>query len=153
MITKYNDFKNDIFYHGTPDMNFDDFNLNDVNYFTKDYNYAKQYIHPSYSALRFNKKIGKAGIITVKLHCNNIFDTKHNTKDRKIFEKYDVTEGNMTGLSDSGYVDWSDAENLAEYFENHHMKYDCIIIEDAYSVIAYATIGKDKVEIIDKEFV
>jgi hypothetical protein len=154
MITKYKDFniENDIFYHGTCNMNFDDFNLNDVNYFTKDYEYAKLYMNSSFSALRFNKTTDKPGIITVKLHCNKIFDTKHNIKDRRIFEKYTSTEGNMTPLDKSGYVDWSDAENLAEYFENHHMNYDCIIIEDAYGIIAYATIGKNKVEIINKEF-
>lgn len=146
--------KDDIlFYHGTSDFGFEDFNKHDINYFAKNYDYAKNYTNPSYSALRSGKKDGIKGIYTVKLKCNDIFDTKKNKQHKKIFLDYTNNYGNMTPLTDSGYPDWTDVENLAEYFDEKGYKFDCIILQDAFNEIAYATIGKNKVDIIDKELI
>jgi len=141
----------DYFYHGTSDFGFDGFNQNEVNYFTKNYDYAKNYINPSCSALRSGKKDKVKGIYTVKLKCKNIFDTKVNQQHKRIFLDYTNNYGNMTPLTDSGYPDWSDVENLSEYLEVKKYKFDCIILQDAFGVISYATIGKNKVEILSKE--
>lgn len=142
-----------LFYHGTSDFGFDDFNKNEVNYFTNNYEYAKKYINPAYSALRSGKKDGIKGIYTVKLKCKNIFDTKNNIQHKKIFLDYTNNYGNMTPLTDSGYPDWSDVENLAEYFDEKKYKFDCIILQDAFGEISYATIGKNKVIVVDKELI
>jgi hypothetical protein len=139
------------FYHGTSDFGFDNFNKHGVNYFTKNYNYAKKYINPAYSALRSGKKDKIKGIYTVKLKCKNIFDTKTNNQHRRIFLDYTNNYGNMTPLTESGYPDWSDVENLAEYFDEKGYKFDCIILQDAFGEITYATNGRNKVEIIKKE--
>lgn len=144
---------NDLFYHGTSDFGFEDFNKHEVNYFTKNYEYAKKYINPAYSALRSGKKDGIKGIYTVKLKCKNIFDTKNNIQHKKIFLDYTNNYGNMTPLTDSGYPDWSDVENLAEYFDEKGYKFDCIILQDAFGEISYATIGKNKVIIVNKELI
>ena len=63
-----------LFYHGTSDFGFDNFNKNEVNYFTNNYDYVKKYINPAYSALRSGKNDGVKGIYTVKLKCKNIFE-------------------------------------------------------------------------------
>jgi hypothetical protein len=145
------DSKSDLFYHGSSDINFDDFNKHEINYFTQNYDYAKKYISPVYSALRFNKSNANNGIFTVKLKCKNIFDTKNNSEHKKIFLDYTNNYGNQTPLTDSGYPDWSDVENLGEYFDEKKYKFDCIILQDAFEEISYATIGKNKVDIINKE--
>jgi hypothetical protein len=142
-----------LFYHGTSDFVFDDFNKYEVNYFTNNYEYAKKYTNPAYSALRSGKKDGIKGIYTVKLKCKNTFDTKNNIQHKKIFLGYTNNYGNMTPLTNSGYPDWSDVENLAEYLDENGYMFDCIILQDAFGEISYATIGKNKVIIVDKELI
>lgn len=143
--------KSDLFYHGSSDINFDDFNKHEINYFTQNYDYAKKYTSSSFSALRFNKSNANNGVFTVKLKCKNIFDTKTNPEHRKIFLYYTNNFGNGTPITDSGYPDWSDVEYLSEYLDEKKYKFDCIILQDAFGEISYATIGKNKVEIINKE--
>ncbi len=156
MYTTINEWKKrhgdrEFFYHGTSNFGFDDFNMHEVNYFTKNYEYAKKYTDPAYSALRSGKTAGTRGVYKVRLLCTDIFDTKNNKEHSEIFADFTNNYGNGTPLGVTGYPDWSDAEYLAEYFEDKKYAFDCIIIQDAFSEIAYATIGPNKVEIVDRE--
>ena len=146
----------ELLYHGTSNFGFEDFNKHDVNYFTANYEYAKKYMNSISSALRSGKVQAKKGIYTVSLLCKNIFDTKNNKKHLQIFNDFTNNYGNGTPVSPtSGYPDWTDAENLAEYFDEKKLKFDCIIIQENLfnekPIIAIATIGKNKVKILKKE--
>lgn len=142
--------KDELYFHGTSNIGHDNFNKNHINYFTKDYNYALNYTHPSYSAIAGKKEDNIRGIYVVKLNCNNVFNTRDNSSHYEIFQDYTNTYGNRTPIGDLGFPDWTDTERLVDYFEDKKYNFDCIILHDAHSVISYATIGKDKVEIVDR---
>lgn len=134
-----------VFYHGTAYAGFTEFQGGNTNlsYFTTDPEYANMYTHPSASAI---VKTGKQpdrtnpGMYKVFLKIEKLFDPSSNERDRRIFnDEFYMKYGNGAPLDDvRGIPDWTDAEDLIEFFEEKGYDYDGLKLADAHGAMAYA---------------
>ncbi len=133
-----------VVYHGTSQAGFSifDMGLTGMSYFTPSPDYASAYVQPSMSAIvKTGNQPDKTteGVYPVYLSIQNMFDTT-NPKHKKIFDKeFFGKYGNMTPLNEeSGLPDWTDAEDLKEFFEENGYKFDGIKLAESHGNITYA---------------
>jgi hypothetical protein len=94
-----------LYYHSTNNINLDIRKCDEI-YFTDDYEYAKVCNQNVYSSYTRDEQ-DKNGIITAKLSCKNVFDTRHNDKHKTIFKEFKKKyKHHFFTLTDDGYVCW-----------------------------------------------
>lgn len=142
---------NRLYYHSTNNINLDIRKCDEI-YFTDDYEYAKVCIQNVYSSYTRDEH-DKNGIITAKLSCKNVFDTRHNDKHKTIFKNFKKKYKHHFTLTDDGYVCWISADELIDYIKKQELKFDCILIQDANNKLLYVILNKNKIEIINKEII
>lgn len=121
-----------VVYHGTPLGGFDTFKRQQ-NYFTSMKWYADRYQDESTSSNFVPDKHenpGKKMTYPVFLNIRKAFDTR-NRKERKIFEKEFYRQwGYGAPLSDKGLPDWTDGDDLQEFFEENGYDYDGLLLDE-----------------------
>lgn len=129
-----------IMYHGTPYGGFTIFK-NALNYFTPSKEYVERYHSPSASSIRGRyDPATQEQTYEVYLNIEKPFDINNDT-DRKIFiDKY-VKGGYAAGINPyisnaeiekaiAGGIDWTEADNLKEFFEENDYDYDGIVLNE-----------------------
>ena len=121
-----------VVYHGTPLGGFDTFKRQQ-NYFTSMKWYADRYQDESASSNYIpDKHESPATKMTyaVFLNIKKPFDTR-NKKERGIFEKEFYRQwGYGAPLSEKGLPDWTDGDDLQEFFEEKGYEYDGLILDE-----------------------
>ena len=121
-----------VVYHGTPLGGFDTFKRQQ-NYFTSMKWYADRYQDESTSSNFVPDKHENPGekmTYAVFLNIRKPFDTR-NRKERKIFEKEFYRQwGYGAPLSDKGLPDWTDGDDLQEFFEENGYDYDGLLLDE-----------------------
>ena len=117
-----------IFYHGTPNGTFYEFK--DWQYFTSNKEYADVYQNQGASSNGYKKTADNPKTYAVYLQTGKVFDTR-NKKAREIFEnEFFGKWGNGTPLSERGLPDWTDGDDLIEFFEENEYDYDTILLDE-----------------------
>ena len=115
-------------YHGTPNGTFTVFK--DWQYFTEDPNYADVYQNQGASSNRYKTTANAPRTYSVYLKTDKAFDTR-NPKEEKIFNNEFYRKwGNGAPLSQKGLPDWTDADDLVEFFDENGYDYDTIYIDE-----------------------
>ena len=151
-----------VMYHGTPSGGFTVFK-NDLNYFTPSKKYAERYTKG-----RFNKDV-KEQLYEVYLNITKPFDISNKT-DRNIFINEYVKGGYAQGIDPysskadiekyiSDGIDWNEADNLKEFFDDNGYDYDGIILNEGADGgygdevtqrgISYVTFSPEQVKNVD----
>lgn len=126
----------DIFYHGTPNGGFKQFN--DGSYFTKNKKYADSYQNPLASDISFGKKADNPMTYQVKLHNKMPFDISDDAARQIYIDDY-IKGGNATGINpyqpQSFYdnikdIDWTEVEGLKDFLIDNGYGYDSIIANE-----------------------
>ncbi|MBR4900752.1 MAG: hypothetical protein IKZ46_07415, partial [Victivallales bacterium] len=115
-------------YHGTPNGTFNVFH--GWQYFTEDKSYADIYQNQGASSNGYKSTAEKPRTYEVYLKVNKPFDTR-NAAERKIFEdEFFGKWGNGTPLSERSLPDWTDGDDLVEFFEENGYDYDAIYLDE-----------------------
>ena len=115
-------------YHGTPNGTFNVFN--GWQYFTEDKSYADKYQRQGASSISYKQTADKPRTYGVYLKTDKPFDTRNET-ERRIFEdEFFGKWGNATPLTERGIPDWTDGEDLTEFFEEKGYDYDSIYLDE-----------------------
>ena len=94
-------------YHGASNGEFTVFNAENGAYFTENESYVRRY--------KQAHKYPSARLIEVYLNVKKPFDTRQEA-ERRIFEReFYRKRGNGASLSDVGFPDWTDADDLIEF--------------------------------------
>lgn len=122
--------RGEMLYHGTSA----DFDVKDFKggYLTKEKSYADIYQKPSASSITTQNKTGVGRTIEFFLPKNaKIFDFT-NKQHREAIDGY-WREASMSGepsIGDSGQIDWTEGESLAEWIENNGLEFDGIKLDE-----------------------
>ncbi len=115
-------------YHGTPNGTFNVFR--GWQYFTENKSYADIYQNQGASSNGYKSTAEKPRTYDVYLKVNKPFDTR-NAAERKIFEnEFLGKRGNGTPLTKRGLPDWTDGDDLVEFFEENGYDYDAIYLDE-----------------------
>lgn len=115
-------------YHGTPNGTFTVFR--DWQYFTEDREYADIYQNQGASSNGYKATAQKPKTYSVFLKLSNVFDTR-NPKEQRIFnDEFYRKWGNGAPLSERGLPDWTDGDDLIEFFEENGYNYDAVLIDE-----------------------
>lgn len=115
-------------YHGTPNGDFTVFR--DWQYFTEDEGYASNYMYQGASSNGYKKEARRPRVYNVYLKTERVFDTR-NPEEREIFETQFYRQwGNGAPLSDRGLPDWTDGDDLTEFFDEYGYDYDAILLDE-----------------------
>ncbi|MBP3412410.1 MAG: hypothetical protein J6K89_04055 [Oscillospiraceae bacterium] len=114
-------------YHGTPNGTFHEFR--EWQYFTEDKEYADTYQNQS-ASVNYKKTATNPRTYDVFLRPGNAFDTRQ-ARERRIFETQFYRQwGNGAPLSDRGLPDWTDGDDLVEFFEEEGYDYTAILLDE-----------------------
>ena len=117
-----------LFYHGTPNGTFNVFR--NWQYFTENEWYADVYQNQGASSNGYKRTADNPKTYAVYLKAEKPFDTR-NARERSIFmREFYQKWGNGAPLSDRGLPDWTDADDLIEFFEEKGYDYDSIIVDE-----------------------
>ncbi len=117
-----------VFYHGTPNGTFSVFK--NWQYFTDNQEYANVYQNQGASSNGYKLTADKPYTYAVYLTGNHVFDTR-NKKCRAIFmNEFYRKWGNGAPLSEKGLPDWTDGDDLVEFFEEKGYDYDVILLDE-----------------------
>ena len=117
-----------IFYHGTPNGTFNTFR--NWQYFTENKAYADGYQNQGASSNGYKKTAENKKTYAVYLQTGKVFDTR-NSAEREIFEnEFYGKWGNGTPLSERGLPDWTDGDDLIEFFDENGYDYDTILLDE-----------------------
>ena len=115
-------------YHGTPNGTFTVFR--GWQYFTENKSYADIYQNQGASSNGYKPTAEKPRTYDVYLKTDKPFDTRNET-ERKIFEDEFLGKwGNGTPLSERALPDWTDGDDLVEFFEENGYDYDAIYLDE-----------------------
>lgn len=115
-------------YHGTPNGTFTVFR--GWQYFTQDKQYADVYQNQGASSNGYKKTALNPKTYDVYINPGKVFDTRK-AKERRIFQnEFFGKWGNGTPLSEKGLPDWTDADDIIEFFEENDYDYDTILIDE-----------------------
>ncbi len=115
-------------YHGTPNGNFNVFK--EWQYFTGNKEYADIYQNQGASSNGYKQTKVAPKTYDVYLKANKPFDTR-NAEERDIFyEEFYRQWGNGAPLSERGLPDWTDGDDLVEFFEEKNYDYDAIYLDE-----------------------
>lgn len=116
------------FYHGTPNGTFTEFK--NWQYFTENESYADVYQNQGASSNGYKRTADNPKTYGVYIKADKIFDTR-NPADRAIFEdEFFGQWGNGSPLSDRGLPDWTDGDDLTEFFEENGYDYDAVLLDE-----------------------
>ncbi len=117
-----------IMYHGTPNGDFTVFR--GWQYFTDNQAYADVYQNQGASSNGYKKTANAPKTYSVYLAPRKIFDTR-NAAERQIFmDEFYQKWGNGAPLSDRGLPDWTDGDDLIEFFEENGYDYDAVFLDE-----------------------
>ena len=117
-----------VFYHGTPNGTFNTFR--NWQYFTENKAYADGYQNQGASSNGYKKTAENKKTYAVYLQTGKVFDTR-NSAEREIFEnEFYGKWGNGTPLSERGLPDWTDGDDLIEFFDENGYDYDTILLDE-----------------------
>ena len=117
-----------LFYHGTPNGTF--YTFKDWQYFTSNKEYADVYQEQGASSNGYKKTADNPKTYAVYLQTGKIFDTRRK-KEREIFQREFYGKwGNGAPLSERGLPDWTDGDDLIEFFEENGYEYDTILLDE-----------------------
>ncbi len=117
-----------VFYHGTPNGDFTVFRS--WQYFTDSKAYADVYQNQGASSNGYKATARNRKTYETYLAPKMIFDTR-NPVDRKVFqEEFYGKWGNGTPLSEKGLPDWTDGDDLVEFFEENGYEYDAVLLDE-----------------------
>ncbi len=115
-------------HHGTPNGTFYEFK--EWQYFTESKEYADVYQNQGASSNGFKKTALNPKTYDVFLKVDKLFDTRKRA-EREIFEKQFFRQwGNGAPLSDKGLPDWTDGDDLIEFFEENEYDYNAIYLDE-----------------------
>jgi hypothetical protein len=117
-------------YHGSSNGDFDKFMPG--THFAEDWDYAKRYTDPSYTAIAWSgkKTVSNPTVYQADVTFRNLFDTR-NKAGKDLFDKeFFGKEGNSTPLTDQGLPDWADSMDLADWLEANHPEFDGIVMDE-----------------------
>lgn len=115
-------------YHGTPNGTFTVFR--GWQYFTQSEEYANVYRGRSASSISVKTTENNPKTYHVFLDTGNAFDTRK-AKYRRIFEEEFYRKyGNGAPLSNRNLPDWTDGEDLVEFFDENGYEYDSIYLDE-----------------------
>ena len=115
-------------YHGTPNGTFHVFR--DWSYFTEDRDYADVYQNQGASSNGYKQTADNPKTYGVYLEPKNAFDTRI-ARDRKIFQNEFYRQwGNGAPLSERGLPDWTDGDDLIEFFDEKGYDYDAFYLDE-----------------------
>lgn len=120
-----------VLYHGSS-KSIESLDPNRSLYLTDNPDYAKNYTDPNYSAAAKSKEDFNnlnPQVYKVVIKKDELFDTSI-PEHRKIFDEFDKTSGNGTGLTSKNYPDWTDAENLREFLKDKGYKFKGAIVDE-----------------------
>lgn len=114
-------------YHGTPNGTFNVFR--DWTYFTEDKSYADVYQSQG-ASVNVKKTADNPRTYGVFAKIENAFDTRK-AREKKIFQnEFYLKWGNGAPLSERGLPDWTDGDDLIEFFEDNGYEYDAILLDE-----------------------
>lgn len=117
-----------VFYHGTPSGDFEVFK--DWQYFTEGKEYADRYQNQGASSNGYKKDTRAPKTYAVYLSPKKVFDTR-NSKEREIFNReFYRQRGTGAPLSKRGLPDWTDGDDLIEFFQEKGYDYDGIYLDE-----------------------
>lgn len=155
-----------VMYHGTPYGGFTVFKKG-LTYFTDSIEYAERYHEPSASSVRgYYEDATNKQTYAVYLNITKPFDVLNNKEDRRIFIEEYVKGGNAMGINPyisnaeiaqhiTNGVDWTEADNLKEFFEENDYDYDGIILNEGGDTeygdrgMSYVTFSPEQIKRID----
>lgn len=142
-----------VVYHGTMRGGFNEFWMGNsgMGYFTTNPKYAEMYMFmPSAIVKSSSDKKGDGGAVTypVYLSIKNLFDTQNNPEHRAIFEnEFYRKYGNGTPLDpERDLPDWTDAEDLKEFFSDKGYNFDGIKLAESHGNITYAAFNPGQIK-------
>ena len=115
-------------YHGTPNGTYNVFR--DWSYFTENKDYADIYQNQGASSNGYKQTADNPKTYSVYLDPRNVFDTR-TPRDRKIFQnEFYQKWGNGAPLSERGLPDWTDGDDLIEFFDENGYDYDAFYLDE-----------------------
>lgn len=111
-----------VMYHGSDKHGFTVFN--DESYFTRDIDYAKNYVQKTQTSDAYQK------IYSVFLNIKQPFDTNNSTEKSIFQSEFYKKYGNGAPLTDNGYPDWTDGADLLEFLDENHAEYDGLMLDE-----------------------
>lgn len=115
-------------YHGTPNGTFNVFK--DWQYFTENKEYADNYQNQGASSNGYKKTADNPKTYDVYISAKNIFDTRKQKCHKIFMEEFYQQWGNGAPLSEKGLPDWTDGEDLVEFFEDKGYDFDAIYLDE-----------------------
>lgn len=117
-----------LFYHGTPNGTFYEFK--DWQYFTETKEYADVYQSQGASSNGYKRTADKEKTYPVYLRIENAFDTRKEAEQEIFDDEFFGKWGNGAPLSERGLPDWTDGDDLIEFFEENEYDYDAILLDE-----------------------
>lgn len=115
-------------YHGTPNGTFTVFK--GWQYFTESKEYADVYQNQGASSNGYKQTANNPKTYDVYLKTDNVFDTR-NSKEKSIFmNEYYRQYGLGSPLSDNGLPDWTEGDDLIDFFDDKGYDYDSIALDE-----------------------
>lgn len=114
-------------YHGTPNGTFNVFR--NWQYFTEDPDYAARYQSQG-ASVNYKKTAANPRTYDVYLKMENPFDTRNSAEAEIFWNEFYQKWGNGAPLSDRGLPDWTDGDDLIEFFEENGYDYDSILLDE-----------------------
>ncbi len=115
-------------YHGTPNGTFNVFK--DWQYFTLSKQYADRYQNQGASSNGYKTTANNPRTYEVFISADNVFDTRK-AEHRKIFmDEFYQKWGNGAPLSERGLPDWTDGDDLIEFFEEKGYNFDAFYLDE-----------------------
>jgi len=115
-------------YHGTPNGTFNVFR--EWSYFTESKKYADVYQNQGASSNGYKQTASNPKTYSVYLDPKNVFDTR-TERDRRIFQNEFYRQwGNGAPLSERGLPDWTDGDDLIEFFDDKGYDYDAFYLDE-----------------------
>ncbi len=115
-------------YHGTPNGTFNVFR--EWSYFTESKKYADVYQNQGASSNGYKQTASNPKTYSVYLDPKDVFDTR-TERDRRIFQNEFYRQwGNGAPLSERGLPDWTDGDDLIEFFDDKGYDYDAFYLDE-----------------------
>lgn len=115
-------------YHGTPNGTFNVFR--EWSYFTESKKYADVYQNQGASSNGYKQTASNPKTYSVYLNPKDVFDTR-TERDRRIFQNEFYRQwGNGAPLSERGLPDWTDGDDLIEFFDDKGYDYDAFYLDE-----------------------
>jgi len=137
-------------FHGTPSSGFDEFKPDNAGliYFTDSADLSNVYTSSTASASQVRPDESKdPGIYSVYLRMQNPFDTRKEEHEDLFYNEFYRKWGNGTKLnSETNLPDWTDSDDLKEFFEENDYGFDGMILNENDVHITYVVFSPNQVK-------